>query len=388
MGAHQDRFFEPRTARAAPPSPPPKKDTSHNALYWARGTSAVQSAAVGFGLFMGLWPENPANASIAHLALPFIAPPLLAGGLGFLWHHTLGICAHDAPLRKHVIALCLGVAFTAIGIGCSGSNLAGLLGGENALRTHQERSIETLRQEVEAAKNNAAIEAPLLASVEQGGQTLWISANSENNRSVIRKTKPGMGTTYTSVSDAAENAEKVAATMRQQSAERDRLLKAAETALGEARRASEASDADQFEDAYGRAATAVSSADKVHLSSTASALGLGLALDRASAPFVNGTLADIDKVRQNVNAIRRPVAVSNYQRISERDAVRKYPGAAFLPWLIAVLTESLALMFMPLLLTLWRSEDDDPGPPSTGDWLPSFMPTRPQGPQPLREAAE
>ena len=389
MGS-QDRFHIDRAAtRAAPLPPPPKKDTSHNALFWARGTSAFQSAAIGAGLFMGLWPENPATASAAHLALPFIAAPLLATGLGFLWHHTLGICAHDTPLRKHVIALCFGVSLTAIGIACSGSNLAALLGGENALKAYQQQSLKTVQQEVEAVRNNASVEAPLLASVEQGGQTLRISAASENNRSVIRKTKPGMGTTYNSVSDAAENAEKVAGAMRQQSAERDRFLKAAETALGEARRASEAGDAEQFEDAYGRAATAVSNADKVHLSSTASALGLGLALDRASAPFVNGTFAEIDKVRQSVNSIREPVAASNYERISERDAVRKYPGAAFLPWVIAVLIESLALLFMPLLLTLWRHENDGQESSENENWpVPLYAPPRPQSAPHTLAAAE
>jgi hypothetical protein len=373
----QDRVFLERAASSrAPPSPP--KPTAHSALFWALVTAALQTVGVGSGLFMALWPENPASASVAHLVLPFIAAPLIAVALGLLWHRMLPIFAHDATLRKHIIAASICVLLTAMGIGTSGGNLAGLLGGESARQAHEQKSVTALRHEIETVKSNAAIETPLLANIEQATQALLTSAAAENNRSVVRKTTGGKGTTYNSLTDAAANCQKVAATMRQQSAERDRLLKTAETALGEARRASEASDADKFADAYGRAATAVSSADKIFLAATASALGRGLALDRAATPFVTNTFAEIGKVSQEVSASWQAVDVPTYERISEREAVRRYPSAAFLPWVVAIILESLALMWVPALLTLWRSPDDDEhAPPETAAWpVPVYAPVR------------
>jgi hypothetical protein len=388
MGS-QDRFLIDHAATRAASPLLPKKDTSHKALFWARGTSDFSALVVGGGLFMGLYPENGINADFFHLALPFIAPPVVGTGFAVGWHHWLGVCAHDAPLRKHIIALCAGVALTGAGIGLSGANLAAMLGGEKAIKTYQQQNITKFAQETEVVEGNISAEAPLLAGVEHSSQALRITAEGENNRSVVRKTKPGKGPTYNSISDAADDADKTANTMRQQAATRDGLLATARASIEEARRASEAGDSDKFENAYGRAATALSSADKIHLSATASNLFLGLALDRAAAGFVNGVSKEVNDIRQNVNANWRPVAVPNYQRISEHEAVRRNPGSAFLAWLTAILVECVPLSFMPLLLTLWRSEDNDQEPPASGNWpVPLYAPPRDETRTPTHAAAE
>jgi hypothetical protein len=374
MGSHQDRFFD--RAAAAPRKSPSQRNTSYEALPLAQWFAAFASIVVAGGTFMGIFPQNPATADIFHLVLPCLVAPLVAVCFAYGWHHWLAVCAEDAPTRKHVIALCFGALMTAAGIALSGINLVSFLEGDKAQSAYQQEGLEKLRQVGAVVKANAADEAPLLASVEQGAGALRTSAASENNRSVVRKTKPGMGSTFNSVSDAALNVEKVFATMRQQVAERDRLLKAAETALGEARRASEAGDADKFADAYGRAAAAVGNADKIHLSSTASAIGLGLALDRASAPFVNETFANIDKVRLSVNSDWRPVVVPNFESITAHQAVRRNPGSSFLGWATSFVVEILPWSFMPILLTLARRKHDDDEAPEQDTWLPPFVATR------------
>jgi hypothetical protein len=384
MGS-QDRFHIDRAAvRAAPPpSPPPKKPTSHgSALALARCVGLTCSFACCVAVFLGIFPQGGSSTGALSYVLPFIAAPVLAFGMACAWHIVLGVAAHATELHKQSIALAFGAGLFVIGCLTSAWFLAAKIGGAAAIQSYQHQAVERLKRAGEIVGSNAASDAALLAAVEHGGEAFRVAASSEDRSSVVARNKPGKGAAYRSLNDAADNMAKVATDMRQQAGARADLLAAAQNAMTDANHSAATGDAAEFEQAFAKASEALNAAEKIRLSAAASSLGLGWALDKTAAPFINSQLAEIDKVRQMTGHNRRPVVVPVYAAIDDRQAVINSPQP--LAWIGAVLIEALPLAMLGLLLLLWREET----PEQDDNWpVPIYAPPpRPNHPPTLAAA--
>jgi hypothetical protein len=288
-----------------------------------------------------------------------------ACGLATGWHYTLGVAAHAVEPHKKAQAFVLGVFLCGIGAATSAWFLAEKIGGASALQTYQLGHVQELHKAYDTVGANVASEQGLLAAIEAGGTALRNTAESENAAALISSGKRGKGVVYRTLNDAADNLASMATKLQSIAGERDEKLTDAKRTLSEATRAIAARDAAQFESAASRAATEISAADQMRLTTTVSGLGNGVTTDYARTPIA-AAFGEINKVARLANSNRREVTVPVYVPIDAKEAVKTNPPV--LAWLAALLIEAIPLILLAVLLVLWREERDDAdeqAPPAT-----------------------
>ncbi|MHB8270223.1 hypothetical protein [Bradyrhizobium sp.] len=372
--ATQDRVLTDLAATPAASSPRKASElptSEGHALKLARIGSVATSGAAAVSVFMGTLPAS-GSGDIKGYALSIVAAATLGLASASIWHVLHGVAAHAKELHKQSIALAFAVGMFGFGSLTSGSFLAANVGGAGAIQTYQHQAVDKLKKTAEIVAYNAASDAPLLAAVEHGGEAFARAAGSEASAGAVSpRHKAGQGPAFGSIINASENTRKVAAKMRERASARASLLRTAQAAMTEASNTIATGDAAQFEDAYTRASQALSEAEKIRLSAEASSLGVGWIVHSTAAPFINGTLQDIEKARQLAAQNWRAVSIPTYMAISERDAVVKNPP--FLAWVCALLIEAAPLVMLGLLLLLWRKEtpEQDDGRRLPFDALPA-----------------
>ena len=297
----------------------PPRPTSKLALGLARCVALGSSALCGIAVGLGTYPDVTASAGVLNFILPFAYAPVLTVGLAAAWHHVLGIAAHATELHKQAVAAGIGVALFAFGCATSAWFLAAKFGGAPALQEYQLGYVEKLGEAADGVGVNAASEQELIAALEAGGNALDATADSEGS-SGIRSGKTGKGVVFHTLKDAAASLSAMASALTQKAAERERELSRAQSDIAESRRASAARNDAQFGEAINRAASLISAANKMNLTASVSALGIGVTKDHARAA-VDQAFGEIAEVARMVNERRRAVSVPVYAPVDAKKAV-------------------------------------------------------------------
>jgi len=129
----------------------------------------------------------------------------------------------------------------------------------------------------------------------------------------------------------------------------------AQDAIEDASRAAAGNDRAAFEEAAAKAAAELRNVGASRL--TVSDLGIGMAIGHAREP-IERVISDVAAVMRDANARHRRVEIPPYRPVDARMAVLVSPQP--LPWIVAIVIETLPLIFLGLLLTVWRDEE----PPS------------------------
>ncbi len=336
---------------------PPERKTSKLALSALQWVAGGQSAVTGLAVAGGVYPDAMASGGALGVVLACCLGLLVAGGLGTLWHHVLGLASHshaDEPHKK-ALAACLGVGLCLIGCATSAWFLTSKIGGASAVQAYQLDYVKALREALDTVSVNAASEQELVAAIETGGGSLRATAESEN-QSGLYSGKRGKSVVYRTLSDAADSLARMATKLQTIADDRDEQLTEAKRSLDEATRAVATHNAAQFESAATKAANEISAADRTRLTATASSLGIGVSADYARAP-ITAAFGEIGKVARLTSENRRDVSVPVYAPIDAKAAVISNPPV--LAWIAALLIEAIPFYGLLVLIVLWRDERDD-----------------------------
>ncbi len=331
---------------------PPTSKLALSALQWVALGSAV---LCGLAIALGTYPDAIASSGAVGILLPLGVGVVVACSLGAGWHFTLGIAAHAEETHRKALSAVLGVGLCAIGCATSAWFLTSKIGGASAVQAYQLDYVQKLREALDTVSVNAAAEQGLVAAIETGGGSLAATAESENSSGLFSG-KRGKSVVYRTLADAADSLARMATKLQTIADDRDEQLTEAKRSLDEATRAVATHDAAQFESAATKAANEISAADRTHLTTTASSLGIGVSADYARVPIA-AAFSEISKVAALVNENRRDVSVPIYEPISAKDAVITNPPV--LAWVASLLVEALPLLMLCVLVVLGREERDD-----------------------------
>ena len=315
----------------------------------AFATSVSAGVAVGLGALQDAWASGGFM-----ILVPLLLAIVATLGLASAWHILFRYGAHARELHERSIAFAFGFALFLVGAGCSGWFLASLIGGQAALQSYQLAYVERLRTAADVISANATVDAGLIGALDTAAGNLGNTAAAEGKNGLISG-KAGLKVVYATLKNAADGmAAKSAALGKLQDARLQGIAQA-QDAIEDASRAAAGNDRAAFEEAAAKAATELRNAGASRLS--VSDLGIGMAIGHAREP-IERAIADVAAVMRDANARQRRVEIPPYRPIDVRMAVLASPHP--LPWIVAIVIETLPLIFLGLLLTVWRDEE----PPS------------------------
>ena len=354
-----------RNKRPEPPRPIAKR-----ALKPARWAAGASAAATGFAVGLGIFPDAWATGGL-HMAVPLVLAAVVTIGLCSAWHMLLGYAAYSHEHHERSIALAFGVALFIVGAGCSGWFAASLIGGHAALQSYRFGYVERLKVVADQITGNATLEAALIGALDTASGNLAALAEGEGNAGLLSG-RAGRKLVYLTLKNASASFAAKSKVLSTEQASRAESISLARDFINDAVKDAAAGNAQRFEENTTRAATNLGAAANIRLS--VADLGIGLALNFARQP-IEQAVKDVAAVMGEINNRRQKVDVPTYQPIDAKTAVVVNPQA--LPWIAAIVIELLPLIFLGLLLTIWRDEaddDDDQAPPAVA-YEPRARPT-------------
>lgn len=331
----------------------PPRPTSHRYLILASVAAFATSLSAGVAVGLGVLPDAWASGG-----LMIFVPPLLAVvatlGLASAWHLLLGYGAHAEKLHERSIAFGFGFALFLVGAGCSGWFLASLIGGHAALQGYELAYVERLRTAAGVVSGNMTVDGGVIGALSTAAGNLSNTAEAEGKSGLISG-KAGRSVVYATLRNAADGMAAKSTALAGIQESRQQQIAQAQDAIEDASRAASEGDGAAFEEAAAKAAAQLRDAGANRL--TVSDLGIGMATGYAREP-IERAIAAVAAVMRDANARQRRVEIPLYRPIDARMAVVVNPQP--LPWIVAMVIEALPLIFLGLLLTVWRERE----PPS------------------------
>jgi hypothetical protein len=320
---------------------------SHLTLCTVAGFATALSA--GFAAGLGTLPDAWAAGGFM-IALPLVLAVIVTLGLASAWHILFNYGAHARALHERSIAFGFGVALFLVGVGCSGWFLASLIGARPALQSHRLAYVQQLKDASGIVARNVTADGNLVSAVKTAAGNLTLTAAAEGKNGLISG-KPGQKVVYATLKNAADSMAAKAADLDK--AQDVRTLSSVQETIDEAARAASEHDGAGFEEAAAKAASDLRAVADARLG--VPDLGAGMSIDHARAPITQA-IGDVSAVMRDVNGRQRHVDIPFYQPIDGRTAVLIHPQP--LAWIVAIVIEVLPLIFLGLLLTLWRDEEE------------------------------
>lgn len=325
------------------------RPTSHGHLTLARVAAFATSVSAGVAVGLVVLPDAWQSGGLM-VAAPLIPAVVVTLGLASAWHMLLGYGAHAKKLHERAIAFGLGFALFLVGAGSSAWSLVSLIGGQGALQSYRLTYVERLKEGESAITSNATVDSGLIGALDTASGNLASMADAEAKSGLISG-KVGRAVVFATLKNASDSVAAKSAALGKLQDGRAQLLAQAQDTIEDASRAASQNDRAAFEEAAAKAASELRAASAIRL--TVSDLGIGMALDHARAP-IERVINDVSSVMRDVNARQRRVDIPLYRPIDARMAVLANPQP--LPWIVAMVIETLPLTLLGLLLTLWREE--------------------------------
>lgn len=323
------------------------RPTASGFLTLARVAALGTAILAGYSLATGTWSEAYSTGGVL-CALPFLIAVVVGLLLASLWHTALGYAAHAETVAERSLGASFGAALSLVGIGCSGWFLATLLGGNAALQDYRLAYLGHLRDAQNIVAANGTIESTIVDGVARAASTMTTLADDEGASGQVSG-KPGKHVVYNALQGAAQSFGEKAEALADAKKERDAALKRSRDNAEAAVQAAAAGNGKLFQSLAAKAATELTDANAIHFDVTD--LGLGLDLIHAKTP-IDQALRDVSKVVTASNEKIADVDIPAYQPIDAKRAIVVAPQP--LAWLTAIVIDALPLLFLGLLLTVWR----------------------------------
>ena len=325
-----------------------KTITAANVVGLSRFIGCLVAANVAIALGLGSYNDITASTDPASFILPFTIAIVVACGLGAGWHVVFAMGAQAVTLQAKAIAFAIGFGLVVVGMSTSAHFLAAKLGGAPAIREHQTNYIGELRETINIVGQNNTKDLGLINKVKSDVGFLEREAEAEGKFGKYTL-KPGYKGVYLDLKNAASSLGVTHGAMKKLAAKRSSLMTGAKRELADAVRAIAEHDTTKFKKSVTRAASLMSDASQIRLSSVANGLSLGSAPGSAGE-VVRSTENKISDKSDEVDAEILPVSTPIYVPIDAKTAVTTYPKP--LPWLMATLLETLPLLMLCLILAL------------------------------------
>jgi hypothetical protein len=332
--------------------PDPPRPTSIRNVALARWVAGASAVAAGAAIGAGTLPDAIA-AGGASIVIPIFVVVVVVLGLSAGWHMLMGYAAHTREAHERSLALGFGSGLTIIGAACSGWFLAALIGGHGALQSHQHAFVDRLKSAYEIVAANTAVDGNIRGAVDTAAANLDTLANAEGSTGVYTG-KVGCKVVCLTLRNAAAGFATKGAVLSKGERARNETLARARNAIGDAIRDIAANDTERFEQDVANAAAGINAAANQRL--VVPDLGIGIDIDHARQPILRA-INDVSAVVEDANSRRRPVVVPAYQPIDTKTAIITNPQP--LAWIAAMVIELLPLIFLGLLLTIWRDPEEE-----------------------------
>jgi hypothetical protein len=327
------------------------RPTSRSHLTLCTVAGFATSLSAGLAAALGTLPDAWAAGGLM-IAMPLVLGVVVTLGLASAWHILFRYGAHARALHERSIAFGIGVSLFLVGVGCSGWFTAYLIGARPALQSHRLVYVQQLRGVSGTVAGNVTADGSVVSAVKTAAGNLASTAEAEGKYG-LTSGKAGQSVVYATLENAANSMAVKAAELDKAQDVRTQALTSVQQTIDDAARAASQQDGAGFEEAAAKAASELRAVadNRVGVSD----LGVGMSIEHARAPITQA-ITDVSNVMRVVNARQKHVEIPFYQPIDGRMAVLVNPQP--LPWIVAIVIEVLPLIFLGLLLTLWRDEEE------------------------------
>lgn len=322
--------------------------TAAEFLTLARFVAILVAVNIAIALGLGSYNDITASSDPASFILPFSIAIVVAVGLGAGWHVVFAMGAQAVTTQTKSVAAAIGVCLVIVGMATSAHFLAAKIGGAPAIQTHQTIHLGKMHDAVGLVAQNKAKDIGVVNKAKSGVSYLEGEAESEGKFGKYSG-KPGYKGVYLDLKNAASSLREVHASLKKLSTKRQHLLNSARRELENAARAVAERDSAAFRKAVNRAASLIADANQIRLSSIVSGLSLGSAGGDVGQ-IIRTTASEISDKADEIEAGLEQVSIPVYVPMDAKTAVTTYPSP--LPWLMAILLETLPLLMLCLLLAL------------------------------------